>query len=62
MSHLGTDCPDVPTLVQALHSPEEVELEKAELDFWEVEVLENWPLASGVATDPEVDTVTAGPW
>ena len=62
MSHLGTDWPDVPTVVQALHSPEVVELEKSELELWEVEVLENWPVAPGADTDPEVDTVTAGPW
>ena len=52
----------MPTLVQGLHSPEEVELEKSELDSWEVEVLENWPVVPGADTDPEVDTVTAGPW
>ena len=52
----------MPTVVQALHSPEVVELEKSELELWEVEVLENWPVAPGADTDPEVDTVTAGPW
>ena len=61
MPHLGTDWPDVPTVVQALHSPEVVELEKSELDCWEVEVLENWPVAPGADRVPDVDTVTAGP-
>ena len=65
IAHLGTVWPDVPTLVQALHSPAEpelvLELEKEELESWELEELENWPLAPGRARLPEVDTVTAGP-
>ena len=51
----------MPTVVQALHSPEVVELEKSELELWEVEVLENWPVAPGADRVPDVDTVTAGP-
>ena len=51
IAHLGTVCPDVPTLVQALHSPAEpelvLELEKEELESWELEELENWPVAPG---------------
>lgn len=51
----------MPTVVQALHSPV-LELELEELDFWEVEVEENWPLLLGPDTVPEVDTVRAGPY
>ena len=65
ITHLGTDWPDEPTLVQALHSPVEpelvLELEKEELESWEKEELENWPVAPGRARLPEVDTLTAGP-
>jgi len=65
---LGTVWPVVPTLVQALHSPtepeleEELELENEELDSLELEELENWPVAPGRGKLPEVDTVTAGLW
>lgn len=65
---LGTVWPVVPTLVQALHSPtepeleEELELENEELDSLELEELENWPVAPGRGKLPEVETLTAGPW